>query len=233
MNTSNPSNSLQKIRVAILDDHQSTIDGYLYRLTQAPDVEVVATARFASELERLLVEHRVDVLFLDVNVPTDPDNSNPYPILHFIPKLLLTYPDLALLVISMLTERALIQAIIDAGASGYILKDDISAIEALHAGVISVAKGGIFMSKRALEALAKREAKEILTPRQLEALSLCAAYPECSRAELATKLGVEYSTIRNLLSNTYIRLGVSNLASAIIKARQLGMIPPLPIATIP
>jgi two-component system nitrate/nitrite response regulator NarL len=34
----------KKIRVAILDDHQSIVDGYLYRLQNAPDIEVVATA---------------------------------------------------------------------------------------------------------------------------------------------------------------------------------------------
>src|SRR5436190_14369237 len=109
MDTTKTSAPLQKIKVAILDDHPITIDGYLYRLMQAPDVEVVATARFASELDPLLGKQHVDVLFLDVNVPTDPDNPNPYPILHVIPKLLQTYSDLAVLVISMLTERALIQ----------------------------------------------------------------------------------------------------------------------------
>jgi DNA-binding NarL/FixJ family response regulator len=225
------SNAHRKIKVAILDDHQSTLDGYLYRLNNLSEVEVVATARFASELEPLLANQLVDVLFLDVNVPSAPDNANPYPILHILPKLLQKYPNLTVLVISMLAERALIQAIMDAGASGYILKDDSTAIQSLGSVVISVANGGIFMSKLAHEAMSKRQSKEILTSRQIEVLSLCAAYPELSKAELALKLGVEHSTVRNLLSGAYIRLGVPNLTAAIAKARQLGLITPTSIQT--
>ena len=103
------------IRVAILDDHQSVVDGYLYRLGGIPEVEVVATIMFGEELEPTLEEHPTDVLLLDVNVPTAPDNANPYPILHFIPKLLQAYPNLNVLVISMYAERGLIRAVMEAG----------------------------------------------------------------------------------------------------------------------
>src|SRR3990172_7740248 len=121
----------RKIRVAILDDHQSIIDGYLYRLNQAPDVEVVATATFAEDFETLLASHAVEVLILDIFVPTSPDNPSPYPILHAIPKWLQRYPHLAVLVISMYNRRTLIKSVVEAGASGYILKDDKPLIQEL------------------------------------------------------------------------------------------------------
>ncbi len=70
----------------------------------------------------------------------------------------------------------------------------------------------------------------ILTKRQIEAPSLCAAYPDESLASLADKLSVTGSTIRNLLSNTYLRLGVSHRAAAIAKARQLALITPTELA---
>ncbi|MCI0398697.1 MAG: hypothetical protein L0322_27725, partial [Chloroflexi bacterium] len=89
----------QKIRVAILDDHQSIIDGYIYRLSSAAEIEVVATAFYGRELEPMLAARPVDVLLLDVNVPTAPDNPNPYPILYEIPKLLQRYPNMNVLVI--------------------------------------------------------------------------------------------------------------------------------------
>lgn len=220
-----------KVRVAILEDHQSTIDGYLYRLGRMPQIEVVGAAYSGTEMEALLDHCPVDVLFLDIQVPTGPDNLNPYPILHVIPKLLQSYPELAVLVISMLTERTLIQAVMDAGASGYILKDDRAAIEQLGAIVLSITGGGIYLSQQANLQLQQSHAKKtgvVLTARQLEAMSLCAAHPDWSRSQLAQNMGVSISTARNLLSNAYLRLGVPNLTAAIAKARQLGLVTPLP-----
>lgn len=219
------------VRVAILEDHQSTIDGYLYRLKDSPQIEVVGTATFGSELEDLLAKHPADVVLLDVNVPTAPDNPNPYPILHIIPELLQKYPALTVLVISMLTERLLIQAVMKAGANGYMLKDDGAAVRELGSIVLSIASGGIFMSQQAQAQLFKRrtsttEAEPVLTRRQLEVLSLAAAYPDASTAELATRLNVTHSTLRNLLSGAYLRLGVTHRTAAVAKARKLGLITP-------
>src|SRR6188474_1832226 len=103
----------EKIRVAILDDHQSIVDGYVYRLEKEPQVEVVATMGFGEELEPTLKNIPVDVLLLDVNVPTSNENRNPYPILHAIPRLLQAHPDLNILVISMHAERGLIRAVME------------------------------------------------------------------------------------------------------------------------
>lgn len=220
----------KRIRVVILDDHLSTVYGHLYALQRAPNIEVVGTARYGEDIEPLLAAHPADVLLLDVGVPTSAENANPYPILHLIPRLLEVHPQLAVLIISMRGERALIQSILEAGASGYILKDDSTVIEELPAIVQSVASGGIYLSQQARQLITKRKAQgnEItLTPRQREALSLCAAYPNETTAELARRLGVEHSTCRNLLSTAYLRLGVANRASAIAKAQQMGLIAPV------
>jgi DNA-binding NarL/FixJ family response regulator len=225
-----------RIRVIILEDHQSTADGYVYRLKDLPEVEVVGTAASGAELESLLAEHPADVALLDVNVPTAPDNPNPYPILHVIPELLQKYPGLTVLVISMLTDRALIQAVMNAGASGYILKDDSAAIRELGPILLSVAGGGVYLSQQAHQQLFKRPPKQgepVLTLRQLEALSLCAAYPDHSTADLASKLGVNHSTLRNLLSGAYLRLGVRSRTAAVAKARRLGLITPEAAASWP
>ena len=219
------------IRVTILDDHQSVVDGYLYRLGGIPEVEVVATIMFGEELEPTLEEHPTDVLLLDVNVPTAPDNANPYPILHFIPKLLQAYPNLNVLVISMYAERGLIRSVMEAGASGYILKDDQSAIRDLGNVVLSVAGGGIYFSQKAHQLYAQylsKNSRELLSARQLEALSLCAAYPNGTTADLAQQMSIGHSTVRNLLSVAYLKLDVRSRAAAIVKARQLGLITPEP-----
>lgn len=219
--------SSKTIRVAILDDHQSIIDGYRFRLGQAPDIEVVATATFAEDFETVLTSHAIDVLIVDIFVPTSPDNPSAYPILHAIPKWLQIYPHLAVLVISMYNRRPLVKSVIEAGASGYILKDDKALIEELGSIVRSIASGGIHFSQQAHQHLVRHMPEEPRpSGRQLEALSLCAAYPEATTAELAGRLGVAHSTLRNLLSGAYLRLNVRSRTAAVAKAQQLGLITP-------
>jgi len=219
----------KKISVTILDDHQSIIDGYLYRLSGQAKIEVVSTITYGEELEPALAKYPTDVLLLDINVPTAPDNLNHYPILYAIPKLLQVYPDLNVLVISMFAERGLIRAVMESGASGYILKDDQTTIRDLGNVVLSIAGGGIYFSQKAHQLLLTQKTiptGQRLSTRQLEALSLCASYPNSSTAELAQKMSVTNSTVRNLLSGAYARLEVQTRAAALAKAKQLGLITP-------
>ncbi|MCE7988317.1 MAG: DNA-binding response regulator [Caldilinea sp. CFX5] len=216
-----------KIKVAILDDHQSIIDGYCHRLSHLPEIEIVATATYGAELATILARQPVDVLLLDVGVPISADDPNPYPILHTIPHFLQQYPALHVLVISMHNRHTLIKAVMEAGASGYILKDDRETIQHLGAVINTIANGGVHFSQQAYQQFKKQDDTTTLTPRQLEALSLCAAYPDASTAELAQRLAVAHSTLRNLLSGAYTKLAVRTRTAAIVRARQLGLITPL------
>jgi DNA-binding NarL/FixJ family response regulator len=220
---------IDKIRVAILDDHPATSAGYRMYLKDSTDIEVVAMLRYGCELEPFLLQNPVDVLMLDIKVCTSPDNPNPYPILYMIPKLLDMYPETAILAASMYGQRALIHAIMGAGASGYLLKDDIYSLQNLDDVIKRVYGGEIYMSPQAYTEWMKHPAEEagqILSPRQREALSLCAAYPDFSVSELAKAMNIAGSTMRNLLSMTYLRLNVRTRTAAVLKARQLGLISP-------
>ena len=215
------------IQIAILDDHQGIIDGYRYRLDSEPDMEVVADASFGDNLEVVLQEHKIDLLILDVYVPTSAKNQNPYPILYMIPRLLDRYPELVIIVISVVARTALIKAVMDAGVSGYILKDDRRALQELSSIVRTVLDDGVYMSRDAhLLYTSRFAANQELSPRQLEALSLCAAYPGMKTSQLAHRMGIAHSTFRNLLSQSYLKLGVSNRSGAILKAQRLGFISP-------
>ena len=222
----------EKVRIAILDDHQSIIDGYIYRLSSTPEIEVVATATYGEELEPLLKKHLVDVLLLDLSVRTSPENHNPFPILHIIPKLLQKHADLSILVISMYAEPGLMRSLIEAGASGYILKDDQAAFRELGNVILSISHGGIYFSRKAhalyMQTDALNGGSEVLTPRQMEVLSLCAAYPDASTTDLAQMMSISNSTVRNLLSSVYLRLGVHSRTAAVEKAREMGLVTPRP-----
>lgn len=224
----------KKIRVAILDDHQGTLDGYAYRLTPYKNIDVVASARFGDQLDEMLKNKQVDVLILDVSVPSGEGDPNPYPLLYKLPRLRKQYPDMAILIISMHKQRTLVKAVVDAGAKGYILKDDRQAIVQLGEIVASVAAGGAYFSEQSYAVLTNKLASandvQSITPRQREVLSLFASRPDVKLKDLAKELNIASSTLRNLLSDSYRRLNVRNLTAAIVRARELGLITPFPPA---
>ncbi len=183
----------------------------------------------AINLEPALAKFPTDVLLLDISVPVSAENSNDYPILYVIPKLMQLYPHMNILVISMFAERGLIRGIMDAGANGYILKDDRSTLVDLANVVLTIAGGGIHLSQKAHQLFLSDQLNRTgntLSLRQLEALSLCAAFPDALTTELSKEMAVANSTFRNLLSGAYIKLNVRTRTAAISKARSLGIITP-------
>ena len=216
---------VKSIRVAILEDHQSIIDGYIFRLSDSPEISIVATAHWGDDLKPMLDNNDVDVLVLDLNIPTSAEDHNLFPILHTLPSLRAAHPDLLILVISMITSLPLIEALEEVGVSGYISKDDSASIQQLGKIISLIANGGVYFNHPARHNTEKDRSGIQLTPRQIEVLSLCAAFPDDSSQMLAKKTGVSSSTIRNLLSTTYMRLGVRTRAAAISKAQSLELIP--------
>jgi DNA-binding NarL/FixJ family response regulator len=217
----------KKIAVGILDDHPAVIAGYEALFGDSKDLEVKWTARFYESVWPNLEKYPTDVLILDASVDISPENPNTFPILHEIPALLETYPEMAILVISMHARPAFIKAIRKTGASGYILKDDVESNENLPDIVLAVAGGEIYYSPEAEKMISEPTIEKTkLTKRQIEILSVCASSPNMTTHELAEKLDLAPSTMRNHLSEIYFRLGVRKMASAIVEARQLGLITP-------
>jgi DNA-binding NarL/FixJ family response regulator len=214
------------VKIAIFEDHQSIIDGYLYRLSQHPDMDIVGTALYGQDLEPMLSSREVDVLLLDIHLPTSADNRASFPIMQAIPKLLSRYPKLRILVISMSTQMTLVQALVDSGVSGYIFKDDQSSIQKLSAIVEIIASGGMYFSPEAQRKLGRKASFDMptLSLRQLEILAICAQYPDVKTAEIAARLNVAPSTIRNSLTQAYARLGVRTRAAALARLQQMGII---------
>ncbi|MBX3003244.1 MAG: response regulator transcription factor [Anaerolineales bacterium] len=219
------------VRVAVLEDHLSTVDGYAYRFQDHPHVELVASASRGDQLFAMLAEHPIDVLILDASVPMTDSLQAPYPLFSDIPKILAQYPKLAILLISGHKHPAFIRSVMAAGAKGYIVKSDAAATQRLAEIVTLLAGGGVYLSQLSVDALAEPPGAEgeieMLTERQREVLSLCAAYPGMTTKQIAEKLGIAHPTVRTMLSLSYRRLRVNNMAAAILKARELGLITPL------
>ena len=215
------------ITVGILEDHIATATGYKTLLESNNGLSILWTGQYFSDVPPNLEEFRTDVLILDVGVPNSPVDANPFPILHVIPNLLENYPEMAILIISMYNRKALIQATQFAGAVGYILKDDFQSFEKLDQIILDIAEGGIYYSPEVEKLISKPTNRPpILTKRQSEILSYIASSPDLTTGQLAEELNLAPSTIRNHLSDAYLRLGVNRLHSAIAEARKLGLITP-------
>jgi DNA-binding NarL/FixJ family response regulator len=217
----------QKIKVAMLDDHQSSLDSYTMRLAANRNIEVVGTASYGDELDGLLKGRKIDVLILDINVPNSEEDRSPYPILYLLPRLRNANPHMSILIISMFEQPSLVKSLLEAGASGYILKEDRQAIMQLPEVVTLLCTGGVYLSRKLRDVLTDGKNKLELSEREREALSLAAAYPNLGTAEIGKRMDIVSSTVRNLLSKSYRRLGVRTRAAAVAQARKLGLISPM------
>jgi DNA-binding NarL/FixJ family response regulator len=217
------------VNVAILEDHPIVITGYETTLKKSAEINLVGSALFGEDLMPLLARNKVDVLILDIEVPVSPKNENSCPFFQMLTEVFDTYPEIGVLVISSYKGNTTVSETLGAGVTGYLFKDDVESMDALAEKVLTVANGDRCLSKKAelaLERLEKRhKTKHDLTKRQIEVLSLCQSYPNLTTRQIAGKLEVAPSTIRNLLSDSYTRLQVRNIKGAITKFRELGYAP--------
>ena len=189
------------------------------------EIQVVASASYGDEMLPMLRSNPVDVLLLDLSVPTSPENSNQYPMIYALRGMLDEFPDIKVIIISTFKERGLVKAAVERGVRGYIYKDDQSSIQQLARIVLIVANGGNYFSAGAYFELPEDRTRKNISPRQLEALAVAAAYPNETTDVLARRLKISGSTLRNLLSNAYTRLGVRTRSAAIGRAREIGLLP--------
>lgn len=215
------------VRVAILDDHQSILDGFHYRLMDSKEINVIASATYGEDLFPLIRNNPVDVLLLDLSVPTSAENTNQFPMIFALRTLLDEFPALKVIIISNFKEKTLVKSAIERGVRGYIFKDDHASIQQLARIVMIVSAGGIYFSTGAYFDITDEGSKSNLTPRQREVLEVSSAYPDDSTDDLARRLNISGSTLRNILSSAYTRLGVHTRSAAIDKVRQMGIVPAL------
>jgi len=220
------------INVAILENHQGTIDGYTYRLNMVPEIKIKATCLYAQDLEKVFEKEQIDLLITGVDVHVASENRNPFSILYFIEEIKRERPLLKLLVISYVNQSQLVKSLLEAGINGFILKEDQQSIQRLGKIVEIIAGGGVYFSDGIRRDLYMPSTPLPLTKRQFEVISLCAAYPDEDTFNLARRLHISGSTLRNILSTIYEKMGVRTRAAAILKARQLGIIPPASLSDV-
>jgi DNA-binding NarL/FixJ family response regulator len=214
------------IRVAAADDHPYMLDGYRQRLENQPGLALVATCRSGAEIPEMLAAHPVDLLIADIELPTSADNPRPYETLVRISEFTGLYPGLDVLVISYHNPLVMMNAALDSGASGYVQKDDMYAYDHLAQIIRQIKAGEMYFPQAYVDkGLAEGAGpRSLLSPRQIEVMAILAVHPEMTTNGIAQLLNVRPPTVRNILSHIYLRLGVTNRASALLRARELGLL---------
>ncbi|MEU4563401.1 response regulator transcription factor [Actinoplanes sp. NPDC023936] len=198
------------IRLVVADDHPVVRDGLATMFASAPGFTVVGEAADGAEAVRMAQALSPDVILMDLRMPgTDG--------LTAITELARTGNPARVLVLTTYDNDAHVLPAIEAGATGYLLKD--SPREDLLRGVRAAARGETVLSPSVAMRLVNRvrtPAPQLLSQRELEVLHLVAAGN--TNREAAARLFITEATVKSHLLNIYAKLGVSDRAAAVAEA---------------
>ncbi|GAA2737937.1 response regulator transcription factor [Actinocorallia aurantiaca] len=208
------------IRVIIADDHPMFRQG-LRALLEALGIEVVGEAENGPAAVRLAHDVQPDVVVMDLHMP----GGNGIEATRTITR---TSPHIGVLVLTMFRDDDSVFAAMRAGARGYLLKE--SGAEEIARAVRAVAAGeaiyGPEIARRVLTYFTempdpRKSAFPELTDREREVLELIAQGR--NNGEIAGILFLSPKTIRNHVSNIFMKLHVADRAQAIVLAREAGL----------
>jgi len=203
------------IRIAVVDDHPHVAIALRALLDKTPDIRLVAESRRGGDVLALARHAGVDVLLLDLFVEPEFDA------LTVVRRLHTDFPRLKVCLLSAHLEPSLVRDLLQAGACGYILKDDdyVSRIDTI---IRDLADGRVYLSPQAYEALAQatRAAKtdQPLSEREIEILRL--AQRGLPNPQIAQALHISPGTVRNHLCAIYDKLGVHSRHEALQAAAE-------------
>jgi two-component system, NarL family, response regulator DevR len=207
----------QLIRVLIVDDHELVREGLRSILAGEPDLDVVGEAASADDLLHLVEQTDPAVVLLDARLPgmSGPDACR-----------LLTHhhPELEVLIVSSYTDDELVRRCIEAGASGYVIKDieRFELIQAIRAvsrgeGVVSQAVAG-----KILDHLRVPSVTPGLNDPQLRILKLITE--GYSNREIASHVHLSENTVKSHVQEIFRKLKVRNRVEAALRAAREGWV---------
>ena len=209
---------MTSLRVLLAEDHAVVREGTRQILEHDPGLEVVGEAADGAEVVELAERLVPDVVLLDLGLPTL--NG-----IEATRRIMARARPPKVLILSAYDDQDYVVAAIEAGAAGYLLKSAHASevIAAIHA-----VAGGQFVlhPSVARHLVAQRsgasEAREALTPREIEVLRLAARGGRTR--DIAVTLSVSVRTVEGTFTNIFNKLGVMTRTEAIIYAASRGWI---------
>jgi DNA-binding NarL/FixJ family response regulator len=207
------------MRVMIVDDHPVTRDGLRAALGTAEDVEVVGEASSGEEAVKVVNEVTPDVVFMDVRMP----GMNGIEATRAIRQ---GNPDTRVILFTVDESRASIAEAIQAGVSGYLLKD-VGVDELVSAARLALEGKAVIhptLTQAFIEEvrLVDRKPEAPLSRREIEILQRV-AYGATTK-EVADKLGISPHTVKTHLERIFEKLGANDRAQAVAIAIRQGLV---------
>jgi NarL family two-component system response regulator LiaR len=213
----NNATSTVAIRVLVVDDHWVVREGLRRYLTDEPELMVIGEASNGNQAIALARELKPDVILMDILMPQMDGIEATARIKAEMPKVEI------IALTSVLQDHSVSQAI-QAGATGYLLKDTNGA-ELLRA-IRSAVDGKVQLSPEAATRLAKElrfpDHVERLTDRETEILK--SVSDGLSNKEIARRLSITEKTVKAHLNNVFDKLGVHSRTQAALHAIRTGLV---------
>ncbi len=206
------------IRVVVADDHHVVRAGIRELLTDAPDIEVVGEARNGHDAVAVALAQRPDVVVMDINMP---ELSG----VEATRQIRAAAPAVRVLVLTAYQDDPYIYGLLDAGASGYLLKtaEDQEIVRAVRATAAGQSVLDPAVAPRLLARLTQPLPQpDRLTERELEVLRLAARGQ--TNKQIGVALQISDRTVQNHLANIYGKLVVASRTEAVTAALQRGLI---------
>ncbi|MET8349790.1 response regulator transcription factor [Micromonospora sp. NPDC005206] len=206
------------VRVLIVDDHPVVRDGLRGMFTGDPRFDVVGEAADGAEALALVAALHPDVVLMDLRMPGMDGVTA-------IGRLARSGSTARVLVLTTYDTDADVLPAIEAGATGYLLKD--APRDDLVRAVRAAARGESVLAPSVAGRLIGRlraPAEEPLSQRELEVLTLVAR--GASNREAAARLFISEATVKTHLLHMYAKLGVNDRAAAVATAYDRGLLTP-------
>lgn len=208
---------MSEIQVLLVDDHPVVRAGLRAMLTEFDGITIAAEAADGSaaikELERLqILGEPVDVVLMDLQMGAGMDGVSA------TARIRSGGNAPSVLILTTYDTDADIMAAVEAGASGYMLKD--APPEQIHQAVLAAAAGQTALTPRVAALLMDRISNPApaVTPREVQLLELLAT--GLSNRAIAKQMFISEATVKTHLVHIYGKLGVDNRTAAIAAATQ-------------
>lgn len=207
---------MKRIRVLIADDHPVVRAGLQAMIASQPDFELVGEATSGMEAVAMTAQLHPDVVLIDLRM-AELDGA------EATAQIRAQQPKMPVLVLTTYDSNADILRAIEAGATGYLLKD--TPRDELFAAIRTVSQGkAVLAPVVATRLLRQRQmpVEETLSARELEVLALVAR--GASNKEIARTLHLSEATVKSHLIHLFEKLGVSDRTAAVTAALGRGLL---------
>jgi len=201
------------IRLLCVDDHPVVRGGLQQFIDLQPDMTVVAAAATGEEALALYRQHHPDVTLMDLQLPGMSG-------LEAIRTIRSEDQDARVIVLTMYEGDEDIAKALDAGAMTYLLKDTLS--QDLLRTIRDVHDGERRLPPNVAARLASRVSQHVLTPREVEIMTLIAK--GMRNKEVASALAIAEETVHAHVKNIFAKLEVSDRTAAVAIAVRRGII---------